>query len=96
MASLNESATDSKINRKTFSGIIVSAKTEKTVLVIVETQRPDKKYKKIVRRRKKFMAHNENMECAEGDTVLIQECAPKSKRKTFEVKAILKKKGDVK
>lgn len=72
-----------KAGKKRFSGKVVSTKAEKTISVLIETQRQDKRYKKIVKRRKKFMAHNENTPCSEGDFVTIEECRPISKNKTF-------------
>lgn len=80
-----------KLGKKTFTGKVVSTKAEKTIVVVVETQRSDKRYNKIVKRRKKFMAHNEDPNCGEGDIVTIEECRPISKRKTFILKSIDRK-----
>jgi small subunit ribosomal protein S17 len=80
-----------KLGKKTFTGKVVSNKAEKTIVVVVETQRSDKRYNKIVKRRKKFMAHCEDTSCQEGDTVTIEECRPISKRKTFILKSIDRK-----
>ncbi len=83
---------EKKIGKKTFQGKVVSTKAEKTIVVLVETQRQDKTYKKIVKRRKKFMAHlPAEMSCAEGDVVTIEECRPISKRKTFILKSVDRK-----
>ncbi|MFN5539327.1 MAG: 30S ribosomal protein S17 [Candidatus Melainabacteria bacterium] len=80
-------------HRKTFEGIVVCAKSDKTISVLVERQYADKTYKKIVKKSKKFLAHSENPDCAEGDLVQIEECRPISKRKSFILKSIVRKSG---
>jgi small subunit ribosomal protein S17 len=65
-------------------GIIVSAKTEKTVIVRVDRLVKHPIYKRYVRRRAKFMAHNE-LECKPGDKVRIVETRPLSARKRWRV-----------
>lgn len=83
---------EKKVGKKTFQGKVVSTKSQKTIVVLIETQQMDKTYKKIMKRRKKFMAHlPEEMSCSEGDVVTIEECRPISKRKTFILKSVDKK-----
>lgn len=77
--------------RKEFIGTVVSDKMDKTVVVMVETLEKHPLYGKYVRRRKKFMAHDENNECKIGDKVLIEETRPLSKRKRWRVKQILER-----
>ncbi len=77
--------------RKNFSGKVVSTKMEKTITVLIERQIQDKKYKKIVKRRKKLLAHvPDGLVCAEGDFVTIESCRPISKNKSFILKSINK------
>lgn len=87
--------TEKKAGKKTFTGKVISAKCPKTILVLVETQRQDTRYKKIIKRRKKFMAHDEECVCNEGDVVIIEETRPISKRKCFLFKQIVKKKEEI-
>lgn len=77
--------------RKEFIGTVVSDKMDKTVVVMVETLVKHPLYGKYVKRRKKFMAHDENNECKIGDKVLIEETRPLSKRKRWRVKEILER-----
>jgi len=77
--------------RKEFIGTVVSDKMDKTVVVMVETLVKHPLYGKYVKRRKKYMAHDENNECRVGDKVLIEETRPLSKRKRWRVKQILEK-----
>ena len=77
--------------RKQFIGTVVSDKMDKTVVVMVETLVKHPLYEKYVRRRKKYMAHDENNECRIGDKVLIEETRPLSRRKRWRVRQILEK-----
>ncbi|MDX1919763.1 MAG: 30S ribosomal protein S17 [Candidatus Caenarcaniphilales bacterium] len=88
-------AKETKIGKKTFTGTVISDKSEKTISVLIETQRKDKIYKKFIKRRKKFLAHDENETAKEGDVVIIEESRPISKRKFFVLKEVLKKKEGV-
>jgi small subunit ribosomal protein S17 len=65
-------------------GKIVSAKMEKTVIVEVERRIRHRRYKKYVKVRERYAAHD-NLGCAEGDIVLIKETRPMSKTKRWRV-----------
>ena len=71
--------------KRILQGVVVSDKQDKTVVVRVERRVKHPVYKKIVRKSKKYAAHDEGTACKEGDVVRIQECRPISKRKTREV-----------
>ena len=71
--------------KRELQGIVVSDKVDKTVIVNVERRITHPVYKKIIKRSKKFAAHDETNSCKTGQTVKIRECAPKSKSKTWEV-----------
>lgn len=76
---------------RTLSGRVVSDKMDKTVTVLVERKVKHPLIGKVVRRSKKFHAHDENNECREGDLVVIQESRPLSKTKTWSVSKIVEK-----
>ena len=78
-------------NRKKRIGFVVGNKMDKTVVVSVERRVMDPRYKKILRRHKKFKAHDQNNECMIGDKVLIVETRHLSKEKYFRVKSIIEK-----
>ena len=79
-------------NRKvTKIGVVVSDKMDKTIVVRVERQFKHPLYKKIIRRHKKFKAHDEKSECKIGDLVQIQECKPISKHKRWILTRIIEK-----
>ena len=66
-------------------GTVVSDKTDKTVTVLVERKVKHPLYGKIIRRSKKYHAHDEANEYKAGDTVRIEETRPISKTKTWRV-----------
>ena len=75
----------------TKTGIVVSDKMDKTIVVRVERQYKHPLYKKIVRRHKKFKAHDENNECKEGDVVQITESRPLSREKRWALSKIIER-----
>lgn len=77
--------------RKQLAGIVVSDKMQKTVVVKVERTTRHPLYGKILRRFKKFKAHDEKDECRIGDKVLIQETRPLSREKRWNVAQILER-----
>lgn len=68
---------------KTLIGKIISTKMQKTIVVSVERIYQHSLYKKIIRKHKKYKAHNEKLDLKEGDTVKIQETRPYSADKHF-------------
>ncbi|ADI02969.1 MAG TPA: 30S ribosomal protein S17 [Syntrophothermus lipocalidus] len=77
--------------RKVRIGTVVSDKMDKTVTVKVERVMQHPLYRKVVRRSKKYMAHDENNECKTGDVVRIMETRPLSKRKRWRVVEIIER-----
>jgi small subunit ribosomal protein S17 len=80
--------------RKTRVGRVVGNQMDKTVVVEVETPKRHPLYKKTIRRRVKFKAHDENNQCGLGDLVKIIETRPLSKQKRWRVGEIITK-GEV-
>jgi small subunit ribosomal protein S17 len=76
-------------------GIVTSNKMQKTVVVTVERQVKHPLYKRVVRRSKKFMAHDEKNECHPGDTVRIEETRPLSARKRWRVVQVIARAAQV-
>ena len=71
--------------KRVLTGNIVSDKGDKTVVVNVERKVKHPLYGKIIRRSKKYHAHDESNEFKQGETVRIEETAPISKLKTWKV-----------
>jgi small subunit ribosomal protein S17 len=76
---------------RTLTGRVLSNKMDKTITVVVERQVAHPLYKKILRRRTKLHAHDEQNECHEGDLVLIEECRPLSRTKTWRLIKVMEK-----
>ncbi|HPQ80568.1 MAG TPA: 30S ribosomal protein S17 [bacterium] len=81
----------SEIRRKTKTGVVLTDAMDKSVLVSVARTVLDPTYKKYIRRKSKFMAHDEANACKVGDKVRIRECRPLSKRKRWRVEEVLVK-----
>jgi small subunit ribosomal protein S17 len=71
--------------KRVLTGIVVSDKTDKTIVVKVERRVKHALYGKIIKRSKKYHAHDEANAFREGETVRIEETAPISKLKTWKV-----------
>ena len=80
-----------KPTKRSFVGIVESDKMDKSIVVKITTKKMDRLYKKYVTRTKKYMAHDENNDAHEGDTVRIVECRPLSKRKCWRLAEIVER-----
>ncbi|MCX6995314.1 MAG: 30S ribosomal protein S17 [Chlamydiae bacterium] len=76
--------------RKTHRGTVISDKMDKTVTVSVERTCRDNVYGKVIKKRKKYYAHDESESAKIGDTVLIMGTRPLSKLKRWRVVEVLK------
>ncbi len=83
-----------RFHRKTKVGVVVSAKQAKTVIVVVGRMREHPLYKKVIRLRKRFAAHDEAGDVREGDLVRIQESRPFSATKRWRVVEVLSRAGE--
>jgi small subunit ribosomal protein S17 len=77
--------------RKERSGVVVSDRMQKTIVVSLERTVMHPKYKKILRRRTRVKAHDERNECHVGDRVSIVECRPLSRDKRWRVSKVLER-----
>jgi small subunit ribosomal protein S17 len=77
--------------RKRLTGVVTSDKMDKTIVVAVTTTKRHPVYGKVLRRVKKYKAHDENNECRIGDRVQIIESQPISRHKRFMLTSILER-----
>ncbi len=77
--------------RKEKIGIVVSNKMNKSVTVEVERRVKHPKYGKFVKKTSRFLTHDENNDCSEGDKVRIAETRPMSKNKCWRLVEIIEK-----
>jgi small subunit ribosomal protein S17 len=80
-----------KKNQRSLTGIVVSDKMDKTVTVVVERQVMHPTIGKVVKRTKKYHAHNDNNDAKVGDRVQIEECKPISKTKAWRVAKLVER-----
>ena len=76
-------------SERTVTGRVLSNKMDKTITVVVERVVTHPEYGKILRRRTKIKAHDEQNACQEGDTVVIAPCRPISRHKAWKLVEIL-------
>ncbi len=77
--------------KRTKTGRVVSNKMDKSVTVLLERQIKHWLYGKYIKRSTKVLAHDEENDCGEGDKVMIAECRPLSKSKSWRVIEILER-----
>ena len=82
-----------KMRRSTKTGVVASAKMDKSVVVRVDRIVLHKMYKRYIKRSTQFMAHDERNECKVGDTVEIVEARPLSARKRWRVRRVVRPAG---
>ena len=77
--------------KRTKVGLVVSDKRDKTVTVLLERQVKHPLYGKYIKRSTKVQAHDAENSCGEGDKVMIAECRPFSRTKSWQVLEILER-----
>lgn len=82
---------DSRGLRKERSGLVVSNRMQKTVVVSIERTVMHPRYRKVLKRRTKVKAHDESSQCHVGDRVLIVECRPLSRDKRWRVSKVIER-----
>ncbi len=80
---------------QTLKGLVVKTAMKDTATVLVSRYVEHPKYKKYQTRSKKYLVHNTDNQAKEGDTVMIVACKPISKRKSFTIKSVVKRGGNV-
>lgn len=86
----NRAANSKKVGRKENIGEVIKDKMDKTVVVKVERKVTHPVYGKVVRKNRKFTAHNKDNAAKLGDKVRILECRPLSKTKRWKVVEVIK------
>ena len=81
----------SETNTRTLQAKVISAKMDKSIVVAIERKVKHPLYGKFMKRTTKLHAHDETNQCSEGDVVLISECRPLSKTKSWTLVEIVSK-----
>jgi small subunit ribosomal protein S17 len=87
-------ATDAVVQR-TLTGAVASDLMDKTITVVIERKIKHPVYGKYVKRSTKLHVHDENNECGKGDIVVIEQCRPMSKTKSWRLVKIVEKAATV-
>lgn len=82
---------EKQIQKRTLEGTVVSDKMDKTVVVAVQRLTPHPLYGRVLRRTNKYKAHNEGNDARQGDRVVITECRPLSRGKSWRVVQVLER-----
>ena len=91
MNAKEDSQVEVKKPSRALTGKVVSNKMDKTIAVEIERLIKHERYGKYIRRTTKLLAHDENKEAREGDTVSIVPCRPLSRRKSYKLVSVLEK-----
>jgi small subunit ribosomal protein S17 len=81
-------------SNRTLQGRVISNKMDKTITVLVERQVQHPIYGKFIRRSTKVHAHDENNACGPGDMVVVEQCRPLSKTKTWRLVRVVERAGE--
>ncbi|MCG7877434.1 MAG: 30S ribosomal protein S17 [Candidatus Thiodiazotropha taylori] len=84
---------EQQATNRTLIGQVVSSAMDKSITVSVERRVKDPVYGKFMRRSTKVHAHDEANECQKGDTVMVEQCRPLSKTKTWRLVKVLERAG---
>jgi len=83
--------TDERQPARAAIGTVVSNKMDKTITVLIERKIAHPLYKKFIRRSTKVHAHDAENACNEGDKVMVEQCRPLSKSKTWRLVDVLER-----
>ncbi len=90
MTATDKQAEEKKVQR-TLTGAVTSIAMDKTVTVMIERRIKHPVYGKYITRSTKLHVHDEKNECGEGDVVVIEQCRPMSKTKSWSLVSIVEK-----
>ncbi len=89
--SVNEPVSDAAKNTRSVTGKVASNKGDKTIAVVIERRVKHPLYRKYIKRSTRVLAHDEENTCQEGDWVLVEECRPISRRKSWRLVKVLER-----
>ena len=82
-------------NKRTLQGVVTSNACDKSATIMIERRIKHPLYGKIVKKSTKLHVHDENNECNKGDTILIEECRPMSKTKSWRLVRVVEKATEI-
>ena len=91
----NEGAQAVASAKRTLQGVVTSNAGDKSATIMIERKIKHPVYGKYVKRSSKIRLHDETNECNKGDTILIEECRPMSKTKSWKLVKIVEKAAEI-
>lgn len=95
MAEEAKQAADTTATKRTLQGVVTSSAGDKSATILIERRIKHPLYGKIIKRSTKVRLHDEENECNKGDTILIEECRPMSKTKSWKLVKIVEKAAEL-
>lgn len=95
MTANETAAADQGATKRTLQGVVTSSAGDKSATILIERRIKHPMYGKIVKRSTKIRLHDEDNECSKGDTILIEECRPMSKTKSWRLVKIVEKAQEI-
>ena len=91
MTSVDTNTAVGETNKRTLQGVVTSCAGDKSATIMIERRIKHPVYGKFINRSTKIRLHDETNECNKGDTILIEECRPMSKTKSWKLVKIVEK-----
>jgi small subunit ribosomal protein S17 len=95
MTDVDTQAAEIVANKRTVQGIVTSSAGDKSATIMIERVIKHPIYGKFIKRSSKLHVHDETNECNKGDTILVEECRPMSKTKSWKLVKIVEKASEL-
>ncbi len=95
MTNEDTQATGTEAVKRTLQGVVTSNAGDKSATIMIERKIKHPVYGKFIKRSTKIRLHDETNECNKGDTILIEECRPMSKTKSWKLVKIVEKAAEL-
>lgn len=95
MTNVDTSATEAVAGKRTLQGVVTSSAGNKSATIMIERKIKHPLYGKYIKRSTKIHLHDETNECNKGDTILIEECRPMSKTKSWKLVKVVEKAAEL-
>ena len=83
------------VNKRTVQGVVTSNAGDKSATIMIERKIKHPVYGKYIKRSTKLHIHDETNECNKGDTILVEECRPMSKTKSWKLVKVVEKASEL-
>jgi small subunit ribosomal protein S17 len=95
MANVDAAVAEQATTKRTMQGVVTSNAGDKSATVMIERRIKHPIYGKVIKRSTKIRVHDETNECNKGDTILIEECRPVSKTKSWKLVKIVERAAEL-